>query len=116
VKLSREKLEILKRIDKYQLPFLEMNMLSREKWTRRDLSNAILEFKKFVALAGFGIQPLAMIGPKVDDVWHNFLLFTKQYNSFCEQTIGKYINHQPHTEVTPVPHIAFQRFTEGYVT
>ena len=51
------------------------------------------EFKKFVALAGFGIVPLAMIGPLIDDVWHQFILFTKQHRDFCERTVGRFIGH-----------------------
>lgn len=35
---------------------------------------------------------------EIDDMWHTFLLFTKDYMLFCEQFFGDYIHHIPTTE------------------
>lgn len=32
-----------------------------------------------------------------DDLWHTFILFTKDYREFCEKSFGKIIDHEPHT-------------------
>jgi hypothetical protein len=32
---------------------------------------------------------------RVDEVWHQFILFTKQYMDFCQQFFGRYIPHSP---------------------
>ncbi len=32
---------------------------------------------------------------EIDDMWHTFLLFTKDYISFCKKYIGKYFHHTP---------------------
>lgn len=37
--------------------------------------------------------PLAS-GP-VDNLWHNFLLFTQEYAGFCQYVCGEFIHHQP---------------------
>ena len=34
----------------------------------------------------------------IDEMWHNFILFTKDYNDFCKKYFGKYIHHQPTTK------------------
>ena len=34
----------------------------------------------------------------IDEMWHNFILFTKDYNDFCNKYFGKYIHHQPSTK------------------
>ena len=39
----------------------------------------------------------------IDDMWHTFLLFTKDYMTFCELHFGKYIHHKPFTEDDAIP-------------
>lgn len=31
----------------------------------------------------------------IDDIWHIFLLYTKDYMEFCEKYFGQYIHHLP---------------------
>lgn len=31
----------------------------------------------------------------VDVAWHEFILFTRQYESFCYQTFGRFLHHTP---------------------
>ena len=37
----------------------------------------------------------------IDSMWHTFLLFTKQYKDFCEEYLGRFINHEPFEEARP---------------
>lgn len=34
----------------------------------------------------------------IDEMWHNFICFTKLYQDFCEEHFGKIIHHLPTTE------------------
>jgi len=34
----------------------------------------------------------------VDEMWHNFILFTKEYHAFCNQHFGRYFHHLPATK------------------
>jgi hypothetical protein len=34
----------------------------------------------------------------IDDIWHTFILFTKDYANFCNDYLGKFIHHAPDTE------------------
>lgn len=31
----------------------------------------------------------------IDEMWHNFILFTQDYEKFCLYNFGRYIHHQP---------------------
>jgi hypothetical protein len=33
----------------------------------------------------------------IDEMWHNFILFTNDYHEFCQSNFGRYIHHQPIT-------------------
>ncbi|MCX7125597.1 MAG: hypothetical protein NTU49_07605 [Gammaproteobacteria bacterium] len=34
---------------------------------------------------------------EIDDMWHTFLMFTKDYADFCEQYFGEFVHHTPKT-------------------
>lgn len=34
----------------------------------------------------------------IDEMWHNFVLFTKEYSAFCLHFFGYYLHHAPATE------------------
>src|SRR6185369_5745851 len=64
-------------------------------WTQDFTRKAILEYKKFMYLAGtssFMVSPSEI----VDTVWHQHLIFTKSYADLCD-LIGKAIQHIPST-------------------
>lgn len=44
----------------------------------------------------------------VDELWHEFILFTRLYKRFCERALGSYLHHTP-AEAMPTPSTA----TEG---
>lgn len=48
----------------------------------------------FLAAGAQSPVPLSP-SPLVDDFWHAFLLHTKAYQDFCEQTLGRFVHHQP---------------------
>ena len=35
--------------------------------------------------------------PAIDEAWHTFLLFTKDYMEFCSKYCNTYMHHEPHT-------------------
>ena len=40
----------------------------------------------------------------LDEMWHNFVLFTREYTAFCERYFGYYIHHAPVTEAEDIEH------------
>lgn len=51
---------------------------------------------------------VSMPSQVVDELWHEFILFTRLYQQFCERALGKYLHHTP-AEAMPTPNTA----TEG---
>jgi hypothetical protein len=43
---------------------------------------------------------LAMPSQVVDVAWHEFILFTRNYQAFCNKALGRYLHHTP-TEAMP---------------
>lgn len=33
----------------------------------------------------------------IDEMWHTFILFTKEYHEFCDKYFGRYVHHDPTT-------------------
>ena len=53
--------------------------------------------KRFLYLAAItkaGLRP----SRKIDDGWHQFILFTRDYADFCFNHFGRFIHHQPDKE------------------
>lgn len=38
---------------------------------------------------------------EIDSIWHTFLLYTRDYRTFCEEYLGRFINHQPFERANP---------------
>jgi hypothetical protein len=47
-----------------------------------------------------GRNMVAMPSQVVDDAWHEFILFTRQYNKFCQQALGRFLHHTPAEAMT----------------
>lgn len=42
-----------------------------------------------------GRRMVAMPSHAVDDAWHEFILFTRQYEKFCRHGFGRFLHHTP---------------------
>lgn len=42
-----------------------------------------------------GRRMVAMPSQAVDDAWHEFILFTRQYDQFCRNAFGHFLHHTP---------------------
>jgi len=38
---------------------------------------------------------VAMPSPVVDEAWHEFILFTRSYRTFCRKALGRFLHHTP---------------------
>lgn len=76
----------------YDLPLMEVQELFQEtkKWLW--LSALSLEQGHIVRMSIW--KEMFMI----DEMWHNFILFTKDYHNFCWQYFGQFIHHLPQSQ------------------
>ncbi len=59
------------------------------------LNNGVLALKQYYAIAVLDPFNYHSVGFNVDPFWHNHILFTSEYRSFCDSVIGHYMDHMP---------------------
>ena len=73
-----------------------LNRYARDYETSLDYAKRLeRELKRYLTLCALNPRKgYAMAGP-VDGLWHTFLLFTRLYARFCDQTAGEFLHHEP---------------------
>lgn len=57
------------------------------------VAQALRQF--FMAYLKGGRRPVSMASQVTDDLWHEFVLDTRAYGSFCRQAFGGMLHHTP---------------------
>ncbi len=57
------------------------------------VSHGLRQF--FLAHLKSGRLYVAMPSQVADDLWHEFILYTKHYDQFCKQAFGRFLHHTP---------------------
>ena len=72
-----------------------VNRLRRKlKLSKEDAKLLFDDMKKFLYLAALLKQELTPPS-QVDEAWHHFILYTKDYDKFCHRFLGRFIHHVP---------------------
>lgn len=117
VHLSEEQLERLRVIEEYDLWFIAERVKSKGILSEHRVDEALIEFKKYMALVALGHEELGMHSSEVDEVWHSFILFTREYEEFCRKISGRMIHHRPNTSRRPhLPPASVSKFKQAYTT
>jgi hypothetical protein len=64
------------------------------------VARALRQF--FLAYLKSGFRRVAMPSRVVDDLWHEFILYTKNYAAFCDYAFGRFLHHTPAVKMGPV--------------
>lgn len=57
------------------------------------ISHGLRQF--FRAYLGSGSRYVAMPSQVADDLWHEFILYTRDYQAFCRRAFGGFLHHTP---------------------
>jgi len=81
----------------HEAPFLiEKLVKDRIVETPSEAEALFTEVKRFLILAQMdNTTKWQMYSRRVDECWHQFILFTSQYFEFCQRYFGRYIPHSP---------------------
>jgi hypothetical protein len=95
--LSQEQLDMLDAIEREDLWFVQERLEAKHGLSKAQAADAIDGLRRYMALIGLGYRGLGMVGPTVDQAWHEFILFTREYAAFCRKAFGEFIHHVPRT-------------------
>ena len=84
-------------IESYPFTQVKEKLLMGGKVAPELVDGAISEFRKYLSLIALGHKGVGMNSRDVDEVWHIFILFTKDYARFCDEVFGFFLHHQPTT-------------------
>jgi hypothetical protein len=90
-------------IDEYKL---HAGLVAKFKKSRPELSSekvstialALKDYFKICLMAKK--EFVAMPSQIVDELWHEFILFTRHYQKFCTRAFGRYLHHTPAEAMT----------------
>ncbi|MDM5318171.1 hypothetical protein QUF49_19400 [Fictibacillus sp. b24] len=61
------------------------------------------ELQRFFIMCSL-LNNVPMFSKKVDEIWHEMLMYTKEYEKFSSDLCGEHIHHAPNDAVEPDPH------------
>src|SRR5258708_2450396 len=93
VKTPNKGIDIKKVMD-YQMPNIIARYCKDYKVSADTAKIHEVELKRWLILAGDANDgdSLGMMSSEVDNLWHTFLLFTKEYQAFCNDMFCKFIH------------------------
>ena len=62
----------------------------------QEAEHLFIDMKQFLYLCGTRPGICSPTDP-IDAAWHEFILYTQDYTTFCEEMFGRYIHHVPPT-------------------
>lgn len=107
-----KKVAPLESVLEYSHPFVVERFLKQypnERERAPEIFRQLLKMLWLMATHKEEIREGKIISPKkilvypqmdlIDEMWHAFILFSKDYTGFCETYFGYYLHHQPTTSV-----------------
>ena len=105
----------------YEAPFLvEKLVKDRLVETPEEGEALFAEVKRFLVLVASDERVVwDMYSLRIDEAWHQFVLFTRQYVDFCQRFFGRYMHHSPSNApesktATAAEGSTFARFQQRY--
>ena len=106
----------------HEAPYLVEKLIKDRVVDSADEGNALyLEVKRYLVLNQIDRTKIwKMYSHRVDEAWHEFVLFTEEYVAFCKQFFGHYVHHSPSNAPDPggagarAPEATFAEFADRY--
>jgi hypothetical protein len=75
-------------------------MAANPAWTDGKYEWALLELRRFFLMAAIRKGETPMFSTDADAIWHEMLLFTREYETLCRAFADRTIAHVPHVQPT----------------
>jgi hypothetical protein len=107
--LSTETLACLEKLKSLNLWSIAAYLTDSKKgcgWTLEQACRAIERYKTFLFISFLYPQLLLVPTPEIDRVWHVHILHTRQYYNDCHRVFGRFIHHEPDSELQGQSHLS----------
>lgn len=105
----------------YEAPFLIEKLVKNSIVDTEAEAEALFrEVKRYLVLSDQNSDRVwNMWSLRVDEAWHQFILYTREYIEFCQRFFGRYVPHNPSNApkielARPVDKTSFAQFQEKY--
>ena len=105
----------------FEAPYLIEKLLKDHLVDSAEQGGALFtEVKRYLVLNQVDrTRAWKMYSLRVDEVWHQFVLFTVEYSAFCDKYFGHYAHHAPSNAPDPefghrAPEATFAEFADRY--
>lgn len=119
--LADEIPEVVREALDYEAPFvIEKLLRDRAVETAEEALELFTEVKRYLVLNHVDpSKSWQMYSLRVDEAWHQFVLFTAEYVAFCNEYFGYYLHHAPSNAPDPgfgdtPPEATFEEFATRY--
>lgn len=85
----------LQALEDYDLSAVVSRLKRKQLLPEYLIDDAAYEFKRLMALCVIGHRGIVVPCEPVDEVWHTFMLFTREYAEFCRRVAGGFLHHSP---------------------
>jgi uncharacterized membrane protein YgcG len=98
---------IVKKLDQSLPSFYIDNVKNRvlqghPKWKDHEFDWGMFELKRYFLMNSL-LKTVPMFSPHVDEIWHEMLMFTRDYEKFSKDFYKDTLHHTPNMDSTPIP-------------
>ncbi len=81
---------------------VEERVRKENKLKENEYEWRLLDLKRYFILTSL-LKETPMFSEKVDELWHQMLMFTREYDDFSKRYLGTTLHHSPNVNVEPNP-------------
>ncbi len=97
---SKTGAEMIASVVAYKHPELVLRFKRKIELDDVEAEQLFADTKRYLYLCTVADKPLAPPAV-IDKGWHEFLMYTKDYQDFCIKHLGKFVHHTPNSTLRP---------------
>ncbi len=102
-----EGIPIVEKLDRSLSDFYIDNVKNRvlqshPKWKDHEFDWGMFELKRYFMMNSL-LKSVPMFSHHVDEIWHEMLMFTRDYDTFSKDFYNETLHHTPNMDGTPIP-------------
>lgn len=89
-------------LSKNYMEDVEERVRKENKLKESEYEWRLLDLKRYFILTSL-LKESPMFSEKVDELWHQMLMFTREYDDFSKKYLGTILHHSPNENILPDP-------------